>query len=167
MITTWSFLCDRSSRIETERFREKRFYCSKQEILYFSEDRCYIFYKTARDAQKLREIKRRNGYVLDYRHLLLLLWDVRFNQTVYRPASDRNTLPGGNGHQENATPAEDIFDFSQDSGTPRLLPAINRRAFDSGADIIPSEVVQHLLVWESEPLCVGYGEGSSLNLKRI
>lgn len=83
-------------------------------------------------AQKPAAIERRNGYVLDYRHLLLLLRDVRFNQAVYRPTSDRNALPGGNDHQ-GAAPAEDIFDFSQDSRTPRLLPAINR-AFDPDTD---------------------------------
>jgi len=111
-----------------------------------------VFYKTifAQDAQKLTAIEWRNGYVLDHWYLLLLLWDVRFNQAIYRPASDRNALPGGDDHQSTA-PAEDIFDFSQDSRTSRLLPAVDR-AFDSDTDNSIRRVVCHLLVWKRAAL---------------
>lgn len=83
---------------------------------------------------------RRNGYVSDYRYLLPLLWDVWFNQAAYRPANSRNALPGGNDHQtitnttnDHIAPAKNIFDFSQDPRTSRLLPAIDR-AFYSDLD---------------------------------
>lgn len=134
--TAWDVLCERRSRIETILKGEKIYRSKNKGLRSFTlRKKGVTVFTTLINAHKRLQTygkERRNGYVLDYRHLLLLLWDVRFNQAVLRPASDRNALPGGNEHQGTA-PAEDIFDFSQDPRASRLLPAIDR-TFDFDTD---------------------------------